>query len=136
MLVSHAAAKLDPNRDRGHAFRPYRLSAGPAEHGADGLSWGKARTVKTVWKFKIPYQRSTEFKFEVPQGSVPLRVDFDPSGDLCVWMQVDTERVTSEIEIAIAGTGEPIPDGFDNYINTFMRTPYVFHAYAKTGKAS
>ncbi|KDA05562.1 hypothetical protein DC31_13910 [Microbacterium sp. CH12i] len=88
--------------------------------------------MRTIWKFPLGYRGDPRFEVEVPRGAVPLRVDFDPAGELVMWAEVDPKAERSLAAVTVVGTGNPIPEGVGTYVSTFMSEPFVFHAYVVT----
>lgn len=48
-----------------------------------------------------------------------------------LWAEVDTELPLTAYTIAVVGTGEPIPEGFNQYLGTLHAGSYVWHYYVK-----
>ena len=92
--------------------------------------------MRKVLKYPFPFMREPEFLMELPKGSKPLKVDFDPEGNLVAWAEVPVEEktglVVSEKEsylFTIVGTGVTILADAGDYLNTFFSNPFVYHAY-------
>lgn len=87
--------------------------------------------MKTIWKF--PLKVTDVQNVEMPLPAQVLTVQ--PQGmDICVWAEVDPKGEKALVEIAIVGTGHPLPTGRLRYINTFQLSngALVFHAYEIT----
>lgn len=85
--------------------------------------------MKTIWKFPLQVQ-----DVQVVQMPLPAQVlCVQPQGDgVCLWAEVDPNGERVNIEIAIIGTGHPIPDeAHKRYVNTFQMHggTLVFHAF-------
>lgn len=83
----------------------------------------------TIWKFPLGYEGDPRFEIELPSGATPLRVDFDPSGELVLWARVDPSAARGMAAVTVVGTGHPIPNDAGAYVSTFNSDPFVFHAF-------
>lgn len=85
---------------------------------------------KTVWKFALGYNGRDQFEIQVPPESRPLRVDFDPTGELSLWALVDPNVETRVPAIVtVVGTGRLVPDNPGDFVSTLISAPFVFHAF-------
>lgn len=83
-----------------------------------------------IWKF--PLEVADQQKVKMPTGAKILTAQMQ--GDTCcLWALVDETRPRFEFEIrdiAIYGTGNPMPDEPGDYIATFqIMGGLVFHAF-------
>lgn len=85
--------------------------------------------MKTIWKFPLDLlDRQT---VEMPLPAEPLTVQLQGNGPqmaACLWAEVDPEGEKVRIEIAMIGTGHPLPDGL-RYISTIQFGALVWHFY-------
>lgn len=92
-------------------------------------------TKETIWKFPLPLNRidnsHATFKLGVTRHAQILRVDIQQPHGLQAWVRLDPMQRPLNLDIAIVGTGEQIPDDFDKFINTFFSDGFVFHAFTK-----
>jgi hypothetical protein len=82
--------------------------------------------MKTVYKYPIGitrYQVVNTFK-----DAVPVHVGFDPQGQPCIWMEVDTANPPENFAVNVIGTGHEVPKN-TNHIGSFVQGPFVWHVY-------
>lgn len=85
--------------------------------------------MKTIWKF--PLKMTDRQIVEMPLPAKLLCVQLqgrNPNEAACLWAEVDPEGEKVRIEIAMIGTGHPLPDGM-RYISTMQYGALVFHFY-------
>ena len=70
----------------------------------------------TVWKYKLDLVDNQVIK--LPSLSRPLRAGLDGSGELMLWVLVETENELVDHGFRIAGTGHPIDMPIPSYLNT------------------
>lgn len=85
--------------------------------------------MKTIWKFPLGYDGDTRFEVIAPEGAEPLRVDFDPRGELVAWALVDPGAAPRSVIVTVVGTGHPVPEDAGRYVSTLFSDPFVFHAF-------
>ena len=86
--------------------------------------------MKTIFKYPLKIEDvqsieiSSEFKF--------LHLGYDPQGNICIWMEVDSEALKTSIKIYIFGTGKPLLDDMENinFLGTIKQDPFMWHVYA------
>lgn len=94
--------------------------------------------MRTIWKFPLEI---TDFQqIEVPENSSMLSVAFQDrhptyplagGKQLCLWVQVDTDRPMRKRGIYVVGTGNPMPDVIAQFIGTALDPRgFVWHVYA------
>ena len=68
---------------------------------------------------------------QLPEGYQILKLAYDPTGTLCIWALVDTDKNKIDIDITLVGTGWPldIDSKIVTYIDTINEGPYVWHAF-------
>ncbi len=64
----------------------------------------------------------------IPEISKILHVD-NQNGQLCLWVEVETNSEVKSINIAVIGTGNPIPGYAKVYIGSAVINPFVWHVY-------
>lgn len=71
-------------------------------------------------------------RLEIPQYATILKVA--RQGDqVCVWVQGNTQRPNTHIELRIFGTGHPMPEDEGlTYIDTVVMDYYVWHIFLKS----
>jgi hypothetical protein len=85
--------------------------------------------MKTIWKF--PLMMTDRQTVEIPLPAELLTVQLQgkvPHENACLWAEVDPEGEKVRIEIAMIGTGHPVPEGM-RYISTVQYGALVFHFY-------
>ena len=88
--------------------------------------------MKTIYKYGINIGMTS---IALPKGSKIFSADYDPNGDLCIWVAVDTEE--EEIEerfVYLTGTGWPLEDLKDwnyRFIDTVIdeNNELVWHVF-------
>lgn len=84
-----------------------------------------------VWKWKL---KTTDLQTVfVPEGTKLLSVQVQRS-EVCLWGLCDEKAPEEARQIAIYGTGNPIPDEPGQYIGTFQALEglLVFHVFEVT----
>lgn len=86
--------------------------------------------MKTIWKYHPTIEDTVTFI--VPPETKFLSAGVDPSGELCVWMEVrhPEKEKTSRIKCGVYGTGQEVPEGM-TFLGTVLMTPFVWHVYHK-----
>lgn len=88
---------------------------------------------RRVYKYtllpKNQFVTGVEFEVDIPIGAKPLTVDFDPEGALSLWALVDPQALRVKGTVTVRGTGHSVPDDAGEFVNTFMRSAFVFHAF-------
>lgn len=79
---------------------------------------------KTIFKYPLSVH-GTELL--IHKGARIMVVGNDPSGNACLWAEVQTDNPTVNRFIACAGTGHSVPEG--EYIGTICAIPYMWHFY-------
>lgn len=86
--------------------------------------------IDTIWKFSLPITDSQVI--EVPIGSHLLSAGLDPNGDVCLWLAVNPNAMTMNVEIVIRGTGQPLPH-VGSYLGSVVQQPFVWHLFTGPG---
>lgn len=86
--------------------------------------------MKTIWKYHPTIEDVVTFI--VPPQTKLISAGVDPSGDLCVWMEVAQPEFPkiAKIVCGVFGTGQNVPDDMI-FLNTVLMTPFVWHVYYK-----
>ena len=71
---------------------------------------------RSIWKYAL--EITDEQKIEVPDGAIPLSVQFQ-AGSLCLWMLVNPRNKKYWRKVNIFGTGNPVPGA---WIGEFVGT--------------
>lgn len=77
----------------------------------------------TIYKFTLTGRHSTPV--ELPKDSIVLHCDIQ-SGELCVWVRVDTDKPKEKRYFTVVGTGWELDENMC-YIGTVQEPPYVWH---------
>ncbi len=81
--------------------------------------------MKTIYKYPL----REKFHQDVPTTLRPLYVGLDPTGDPCLWVEVDIEvNPKGRLTTTIVGTGQPV-DSTKTYAGTYLDGPFVWHVY-------
>lgn len=88
--------------------------------------------MKTIYKYRLPYEQSNEFSIVMPENARILHVGMQGAGAY-VWALVDTNRTPVPTMFEVYGTGEKIEPGTGglDYVGTFMPNDgaLVFHVF-------
>lgn len=85
--------------------------------------------MRTIHKY--PIQIADEQPVEMPICAKVLSVQVQ-GNQVCLWAEVDTNRIAETRRVFIFGTGRPIPSSLDaRYVGTFQIQDgaLVFHVY-------
>jgi hypothetical protein len=81
--------------------------------------------MKAIYKYPVPL--STEKPTRMPRGAQFLSLQMQ--NDIpCIWAIVDLSQPNEERPLYWI-TGQPMPQGFHNYVGTIQTGPYVFHLF-------
>ena len=85
--------------------------------------------METIYKYRLAI--TDKQRLNLPLGFKVLYVGLDPAGAPCVWIEVDTDQETKRGKnFYVVGTGNPIPDGANQYVGSFVQAPlFVWHVY-------
>lgn len=85
--------------------------------------------IRTIWKFELQLVGPTAL--EVKEGAKVVHVGVDPEGKPCVWIELDpSSGQSATLELAIFGTGHPIPDAVSHHVGSFMEAGrFMWHVY-------
>lgn len=88
----------------------------------------------TIWKVRLNPEAVQ--RIEVPGGAEFLCVR-EQSDEICVWFRVDPAAPSIPIDIAIAGTGNEILEGFQRYLGTafLWGGRMVCHVFQRDGQS-
>lgn len=87
----------------------------------------------TIWKF--PLAPIDQQKISMPGEFSILHVGKDPGGFLCLWAAVKKNAPVRDVEIIIAGTGQPLPH-VGSFLGTVLMGAFVWHIFTGPGDAS
>lgn len=87
----------------------------------------------TIWKF--PLALTDRQKISMPVDFSILHVGKDPAGLLCLWAVVKKDAPVRDVEIIIAGTGQPLPH-VGSFMGTVLMGAYVWHVFTGPGDAN
>ena len=88
--------------------------------------------MKTIWKYKLSPDAT---ELEIPGGSTVLSVD-EQFGNVCLWVEVDTENRLAPRVFETFGTGHPIYTDMGitrKFIGSvkLMDGALIFHVYER-----
>ena len=94
--------------------------------------------MRTIWRFPITVQDDAN-KVATPRGALLLHVGrsaTSPSGQICMWFEVESEAPIEPKYYKVYGTGHEVAGlrDYDNkYIATVFDPPFVWHVYQEAG---
>jgi hypothetical protein len=83
--------------------------------------------MKTIWKTTLEIVDVQHVS--IPKFADPIHAGLDPIGVPCVWWDVDTDKQGERRSVFIVGTGNPMPQGIEPYVGTFVHGPFVWHVF-------
>lgn len=83
--------------------------------------------MRTIWKISVPVDDQRHI-FDLPPGPIVHAGRQHRSGQVEVWVEVDSDQPPEPIAFQCYGTGHPIPADAD-YIGTSIDGPFVWHVY-------
>lgn len=95
--------------------------------------------MKIIYKYPITSDRCV---LTVPYRCHVLSIQYDPNGELCVWILHDIEPDRfKKYEVMVVGTGQEIDepliemstydDNSFNYVQTVVQGPFVWHVFLR-----
>ena len=86
--------------------------------------------MKTIWKYGIIPGRCD---VQMPLGSKVLSAGLDPIGNMCIWVEVDTENPIMNYNVLGIGTGWEITVDLSEFkfIDTVTHGDFVWHIYVE-----
>jgi hypothetical protein len=94
--------------------------------------------MRKVYKYAIPNPNSKGlFSLELPIWHKILKIDFDPMGAICMWVEfpAQDEKHTEQVDFKLAMTGEEFDFKGDHIgsvvtpANEILGIGYVYHFY-------
>ncbi len=81
---------------------------------------------KTIWKFEL------NGRVEMPVGAKILCCQ-SQKGVACLWALVNPEGETEDRRFIVHGTGHPVPDESERYIDTYQELggALIWHVFEK-----
>ncbi len=82
--------------------------------------------------YKYPIERLGEQHIVMPGRHKILSAGLDPSGQLCIWVLVDTASAPAKRTVFVVGTGNPWHEmafGLD-FIGTVNQGHFMWHVFA------
>lgn len=87
--------------------------------------------MKSIWKYQLTIAR--EQTIRPPKGAKIIHTGLDPTGELCLWAEVDTHEEGSEpLLIRIYGTGHMLYEVGQRHLGSVVIGDYVWHVYIVT----
>jgi hypothetical protein len=87
--------------------------------------------MRTVWKFTIPLHSKARdtLSFDAPAGAEPTLVGIDPAtGDIGIWLEVETDRPKELRTFSVVGTGHRVPADWRR-AGSVIDGQFVWHVY-------
>lgn len=80
--------------------------------------------------FKYPIKIDDTQTINVHGGYLAgfISAGLDPTGQPCIWAEVDSEARVSPVMVYVRGTGQLLPEHGD-FLNTFVQSEFVWHVY-------
>ena len=86
--------------------------------------------MKTIYKYPLDIGTS---RFDAPPLFTPLYVGLDPSGQVCLWAEVENnDDPWCQLTVTMVGTGNVVNPEM-KYVGTFIRGSFVWHVYYAHG---
>lgn len=85
--------------------------------------------MKTIYKYRLSLTDRQTLEIPLPIDNRFFSVSHDPSGRLCLWCSVDTDRPMRSVTVTIVGTGNPMPDNVGYFVGSVTSTPFVWHVF-------
>lgn len=82
--------------------------------------------MKTIWKFPLGMVAKQNVSIPLPAEVLTVQQQGE---SVCLWAEVDPKGERVQVQIAMLGTGHPVPDGKKRYISTVQLGSLVFHFY-------
>ena len=86
--------------------------------------------MRTIYKYPLQLERK-ETVITATHGCKLLHVGQDPSGDNCVWVELDPSEQEFKFTLRIIGTGHKAPDDMV-HCGSFNDGPFMWHVYSST----
>jgi len=85
--------------------------------------------MQTIYKYVL-YLTDLQ-SVTMPEGARILSAALDPSGHMCLWAAVDTNKMYVSRHIRIVGTGNPSPVDLKEctFIASVVDGPFVWHIF-------
>lgn len=84
----------------------------------------------TIYKYQLPNQGKVALT--IPGGGGDVRMVAAQNGNLCVWLEVDTERTPDERIFHVVGTGQPLDRVAGMaYCGSAVVGDYVWHVFGE-----
>lgn len=83
--------------------------------------------MKTVWKFPFAIIRTQTI--QMPVSATVLHVGLDPLAQPCLWARIDPTAPLVEYSLYVSGTGQPVPDGDNKHLGSFVDGQFVWHVW-------
>jgi hypothetical protein len=80
--------------------------------------------------YKYPLKELGTQHISVPKGYVPLHVGADPTGQLCLWCQVDPDELACTVTIDVVGTGGEVRS-HDRHLGSAVVGSFVWHVFSR-----
>lgn len=82
--------------------------------------------MKTIWKF--PIRLTDEQLVTMPRDSAALSCQMQ-DGQLCLWAFVESDAPMETRTVRIVGTGHPLDEGGEQFIDTVQDGRLVWHVF-------
>lgn len=85
--------------------------------------------MKTIWKFPLLLTDRQTVEMPLPATLLTVQLQGQSQHEAPqLWAEVDPEGEKVRIEVAMIGTGHPLPEGM-RYVSTIQYGSLVFHFY-------
>lgn len=79
--------------------------------------------------YRYPIEITVRQELLVPAHASVRHVGLDPTGQPCIWFEVNPEYKPAPIILFVVGTGHPLPDDAVLHIGSFIHGPFVWHLF-------
>lgn len=94
--------------------------------------------MRTIYKFPLVIQDEQEI--HLPASALVRHVGLDPTGQVCLWIEFETEAAHVWRRVFIRGTGHAVPGGPPNmgrqpvFAGTVVAGAFVWHIWLETAR--
>ena len=84
--------------------------------------------MRTIYKYNLPFQEE-QGTLKIPKGYQIIHFGVQ-SGLPTLWVEVDSDQPSEEVQYAVFGTGWEIPPDWE-HVGTWMESIFVWHLYRR-----
>lgn len=84
---------------------------------------------KIIYKYPIQPGKNTVRTFA---GAIPRHVGLDPSGEMCIWLEVRRNMPEADFIVYAAATGQEIRQAYPSFVGSVLADKYMWHVYTES----